>query len=367
MTPPVDDQDVQVLQGGDPGLSSLLTDWDRLHTDHPTSSPFQSASWAGAYCRSYGTDDAVTFASRRAGALEGAAMFRSTRRGAAKVLTSAPVNVSDFSDVVLNRSEEAASGLVQSLLSADWDIADFREVPPSADLWRMLPSWPGRALRLPASQCVVMNGQSLEDYAADLPRIKRKQLGQRQRKIARAGVTSVLAEGDPEAAVSRLLSLHQASWAGRPMNPEHATTRFHDLLVETMQSLAPRRQAFIVEFHQHGQVLGSALYLVGPQYVGNYLTGYHPDLRDQVPLHVLDSVAGFELVADLGLTQLHLLRGAEDYKLRMSGVVEKNERVLLLRPGSAPGLAVGLGILGRRRAATLVHKGQRQLSAWTRR
>lgn len=369
MTPPSSGAEAaRVISGGGPDLSSLLLEWDRLQADHPTSSPFQSAAWAGAHCSSYGTDDVVTVSYRGEGALQGAGMFRSGRRGPARILTSAPVAVSDFTDVVLGPGSGAAEGLVQGLLSApDWDLVDFREVPPSADLWRMLPLWPGRSIRLPASQCVTMNGRSIEDYAAGLPRAKRKQLGQRRRKIERAGVTSVRVVGDTEAAVTRLLELHAASWEGRPMNPEHATARFRNLLVETMERLGPRRQAFITEFHQDGRVLGSALYLAGPLYVGIYLTGYHPHLREQVPLHVLDSVAGFELVAELGLGQLHLLRGAEDYKLRMAGVVERNERVVLILPGSAPGQAAALGILGRRRAATLVRAGRRRLSAWTQR
>lgn len=366
MTASVEAHDgLQVLVGGGVALSSLLVDWEGLQATHPTSSPFQSAAWASAYSRSYGTDDAVTVALRRDGVLSGAAMFRSSRRGPATVLTSAPVGVSDFNDVVLGTAEQAAPDLVEGLVNApDWDVVDFREVPPSADLWRILPLWPGRALRLPAAQCVVMNGRSLEDFASDLPRAKRKQLGQRQRKIARSGVTGVMVEGGYEAAVGRLLALHQASWVGKTMNPEHATKRFHDLLVGTMQRLGPRREAFIIEFHQGGRVLGSALYLVGPRYVGVYLTGYHPDLREQVPLHVLDTAAGFDLVADLGLSQLHLLRGAEDYKLRMSGVIERNERVVLLRPGSAPGRAVASGILARRKAAAVVRGGRQRLSAW---
>ncbi len=346
---------VQVLHGDDAALPSLLADWDGLQRGHPTSSPFQSAPWLRAHRRSYGSADAVAVGVRADGGLVGAAAFTSSRRGRAQVLRSAPPHVSDFEDVVLGPGDGAASRLVQGLLDAPgWDALDFHEVAPTADLRRLLPLWPGPALRVASSECVVVDGTSLDDYAAALPRPKRKQLGQQRRGIERAGVTIEPVEGDPEAAVRRLLELHATSWAGRGMNPEHTTERFTGLLVEAVRELAPRQRASVVQFRQHGLVQGAALYLAGPRYVGIYLTGQHPDLRPQVNLHVLEMVAGFDLVERWGLGQLHLFRGAEEYKLRLPARREQSERVVLVRPGSAAGTAFALTVACRRVAAAAV-------------
>jgi CelD/BcsL family acetyltransferase involved in cellulose biosynthesis len=355
---------VQVVGGQDPALASLLDEWDGLQRRLPASSPFQSAAWLGAYCRSYGGADVETVAVRDGDELDGAAAFTRSRRGAATVLRSAPAQVSDFEDVVLGEGEGSPSRLVQGLLAVPgWDAVDFQEVPPSADLWRVLPHWPGTVLRLPSSECVVLDGEDLDAYAAGLPTPKRKRLGQQRRGVARAGVTAVRAEGDPEAAVRTLLEIHCASWADRGMNPEHATERFRDLLVQAVQELAPRRQAAVVHFHHDGRVQGAALYLAGPQYVGIYLNGHHPVLREQVNLHVMEMVAGFDLVADAGLRQLHMFRGVEEYKVRLPARHERSERVVLVRPGSVAGRAFALGVAGRRSAADAVRAGRRRLAA----
>lgn len=350
---------------GHAALLSLFDDWDHLHRNHPIGSPFQSAGWASAYCDSYGTDGLVTVASRDGGELEAVAAFRRQRRPAARVLVSAPPHVSDYNDVLLRSSAGSAARLVQVLLNTPgWDVLDFREVPPSADLWRVVRSWPGKVLRVPASECVVLDGHRLEDFAGTLPRLKQKQLRQQQRGIVRAGVTIKLAEGDPEAAVRTLLAFHRQAWTGRGMNPEHATAQFQELLVHAVRRLSLRRQAVVMEFHQSGRVLGAALYLTGLQSVGVYLSGHHADLRDQVNLHVLDTIAGFELVADLGLGQLNMLRGAEAYKLRWPVRRERNERVVLVRPGSAIGRTIGFGIRGRRSASAVVREGRERLASW---
>lgn len=364
MSPATPSDGAEALGGVD-ALSHLLPDWDQLQAGHPTSSPFQSAGWLAAHACAYGVDDLVTVAVPGGGALAAAAAFRRARRGPARVLTAATQRVSDFDDVVLGPSDGAARRLVEALLAVPgWDVLRFPEVPPSADLWRLLPSWPGRVLRLPAADCVVMDGEGLADYAVGLPRSKRKQLAQEQRGLVRAGVHWVPAEGDPESAVRTLLDLHQLSWAGRPMTAEHATDRFRTLLCEAVQRLGPRREAVVLQFVQHGRVRGSALCLNGPQYVGAYLTGHHPDLRRQVSLHTLETVAMFELAAELGVRSLHLLRGDEPYKLRFPARRERNEQVLLLRPASAAGMAFAAGLSGRRRAAGVARAGRGRLAAW---
>jgi CelD/BcsL family acetyltransferase involved in cellulose biosynthesis len=355
---------VELLTGSATTLPSLLDDWDRLQRSSPTSSPFQSAGWVNAHWSAHGTQDARVVTLRECGELTAAGAFRSRRVGPATVLTAAPPQLSDFTDVVLSQRDSTPAQLVAGLMSTPgWDVLDFPEVPPSADLWRLLPSWPGRVLRFPASQCVVLDGHSLEDYASRLPRSKRKQLLQQQRGIVRAGVTTVRTDGAD--AVKGLLALHRESWADRDITPEHLTSRFEQLLVDALQAMAPRHQATVLEFHQGGRSRGAALYVCGPRQVGIYLTGHSADLREQVNLNVLEVAAGFELMAERGLGELSLLRGLEPYKLTLPARREANERVVLIRPGSAAGRLVGAGVVGRRRAAGAVRSGRRRLAAWT--
>lgn len=335
-----------------------------MHRASPTSSPFQSAAWVGAHLRAYGTDDACVVTLRRDGELTAAGVFRSRRVGPVTVLTSAPPQISDFTDVVLHPQDGVGAQLAAGLVrTPGWDVLDFPEVPPSADLWRLLRSWPGPAVRLPASECVIMDGTCLQEYTDGLPRHKRRQLAQQQRGIVRAGVTAVRTDGGADA-VRRLLAFHRESWAGRAITPEHLTSRFEQLLVDAVQAMAKSSQAAVVEFHQHGRVRGAALYLAGAHCVGIYLTGHAAELREQVNLHVLEMDAGFELVSELGLSQFSLLRGLEPYKLRLPARREVHERLVLVRPGSVAGRLVGHGMVSRPRAAMAARWGRERLAGW---
>lgn len=353
------------VEGDGTALRKLLEKWEILQWRHPSSTPFQSAAWVGAYFSSFGGDNALAVAVEDASGLRAAASFHRSRHGPARIFTSAPPKVSDFSDVVLGQCEDAAADLVKSLLGVPgWDVLDFPEVPPGADLWRLVPEWPGRVLRSPSSTCIALEGASLDDYAASLPRRKRKKLAQERRKIDRAGVTWSHGGEEPKQAVKRLLGLHQGSWVGRDMNPEHGSQRFEQLLIESVADLEPQGKAFVVQFRHQGHVPGSALFLPGKEYLNIYLTGHSLKLREEVSLHVMELAAGFDLVSDQGLRGVNLLRGLEAYKQAFPGRLETNERVLLLRPGSLAGLAFGGGVRVRQRAASLVRGGRQR---WSRR
>lgn len=352
----------EVIIGDPPALAHLLGDWQRLHHQHRERSPFQSAPWWQAYVACYGGADTVTVGARQDARLTGAAALQRRTRGPVRILVGAPPGISDYTDVLLAEGEQQARALVDALLSIpDWDVLDLGEVPPAADAWRLLPHWPGVVRRFPAATCVLNDGRSIEEFAATLPRTKRKQYNQQQRRGARAGISFRPATGNPADAVATLLGFHRQHWSGRGMTLEHGTSRFQDFLARAVRDLGPER-AVVVEFLHHGQVRGAALYLCSARYVGIYLTGHHPMLREHVNLHVLESMAGFALVAERGLEQFNLLRGIEPSKMQFPGRLESNERVLLVRPGSVRGRAHATAVSGRRQAAALVAR-RRERSA----
>jgi len=157
-------------------------------------------------------------------------------------------------------------------------------------------------------------------------------------------------------AVPALLGLHQEQWRGRTINSEHLRPRFARHLVRALTTMVARGQAELVQYRMGGRLVIADIDLVGHEFMGTYLAGCEPDLRQRVDIAVLMMSSVLALAERRGLPAVNLLRGDESYKLHWHPVPVRNQRLILAprgrrRPAAA---AYGTLVLARTAAADAV-------------
>jgi CelD/BcsL family acetyltransferase involved in cellulose biosynthesis len=341
-------------------LAALREEWDDLFARCRTATPFQSHAWLDAWWRGYGVPGRLRVVLvRHEGRLVGAAAFVRERRGLCTVLTPLGGALSDFTDVLLDDAvaEPAARLLAAELFrSRDWDLLDFPETRDDAAAHRvLLPGWPGRHWRVPASVCLELKATPAEDLVRDLPGHARKTVRRRLNQIARLDLeTRAVPAGETGRAVADLLRLHAAQWEGRGGNPEHQRPRFVRHLTHAVRGMVDAGQAAVLEYRIGGHLVASNLVVIGPDLAGGYLYGAEPSLRDRIDLATLLVTSTIDLAHERGCATMSMLRGAESYKQRWRPREAANQRILLARGGSLRARAYVAGVLARRRAVRTV-------------
>ena len=338
--------------------------WEDLYGADPGATPFQAPAWIGSWCRAYAPDRVRTVAvrgGRHGGEIARVVLVPEMRRGI-RVLRPAGGNLADFTDVLLDASApDAARALAEALVAgADWDVLDFPEVPPGGGVHRLRYVWPGRSLVTDSSVCPELVPAPFADFLAALPGDRRRHLAYRVRSLARAGIEDVRVTQPAAVAVSatRLLRLHDLQWAGRPMNPEHRTVAFRRHFVASARDLAARGQAVVIDYRQAGELVASALNLVGNNVLGGYLYGYHPRLRTGLDIGTMFTRSALELAYELGLPRFSQLRGVEPAKLKWGPTLRSNHRVVLVHPRSLRGRSYVAAVTLRHRVAAAAHRSR---------
>jgi Acetyltransferase (GNAT) domain len=176
-----------------------------------------------------------------------------------------------------------------------------------------------------------------------------------RRRLRRAAALDLeIRSAPPEEAgdaLSRLLHLHARQWAGRGMTLEHGRSRFADHLMSAVPPMIRADQAVVLEYRLDGQLLIGSLHLLGHEFVGGYLDGVAPEARSLLDISAVTLREELRLALDSGRPIYSLLRGEEAYKYQLNPRLVRNERLMLVRPGSGRGdlLARAAG----RRAATV--------------
>lgn len=333
-------------------FAEIAPEWGDLHSRCSAATPFQTSAWLVAWCRWYAAPDPVRLVLvRRDGRLVAAAALVVRRRLGLRVLVPAGHGLSDVTDVLLDdRYPEAASQLAAALWAEPgWDVLDLPELRAGSAGWLLRDAWAGRSWSAPGSVCLEMPGQVVEEAVLRLHGRTRRRVRQKLRVIDDAGIDVRTAPaGDVPQALGTLLDLHCRQWAGRGGNPEHGTARFRAWLTEALSELCATGGARIEEYSVDGVVVASEILLVGRDFVGYYLDGTAPELRERVDTSTLYMRRNLGVTAELGVPTLNLLRGHEDYKMRWGPTVVVQDRVLLARhPGRAALLAGA--VLGRAR------------------
>ncbi|MFI9837194.1 GNAT family N-acetyltransferase [Nonomuraea sp. NPDC051941] len=352
-------------------LAALSAEWADLYARSSAATPFQSYGWLSSWWRVYGTPGRLrVFLAHRDGRLVAAAPLRLEHRLGCRVLTPVGGGQSDFTDIVVDDSEgdaglrELRAGL---LAQPGWDVIDLPEARPGSAIRRLAEIWDGRAWTLPASTCLQLPGQPIEQVLAGLQSRRAQHVRAALRKLDALNVSVTAVEADRvRASTAELLRLHTMQWKSRGINAQHTQPRFLDHLAGAAQALVAENHGALWEYRVDGRLLACDFAVIGKDFVGGYLYGVHPDLRARVDLVTMLLRTNLELTHRLGKPVLSMLRGAEPHKARWEAEAVVNRRVMLGRGSRAAAYAALAGVsktgkeLLKRRCPRLAAK----VSAW---
>lgn len=317
-------------------LADLADELRGLYDRSPAATPFQTYEWLRSWWDSYGTPGGLRLALVRCrGLLVAAAPLMAARQWGFPVLVPLARDQSDFTDVLLDPVylDGAVHHLSRALLAESrWCALDLAEVRPGSMAHLVAQRWPRRTWRLPASVCLELPAGDIAEILRRLPRRTAGKMRAKLRKIDQCGITveQVPAE-NAERAVLELLDLHVRQWEGRPINPEHMTERFHRHLAGATAAMVRDGRAAVVRYRRDGRVVASDLVLIGHRFVGAYMYGAVPDLRESVDVTLMLLRRDLDLARERGRQSVSLLRGEEPYKLKWRPEPVQNQRIILAR------------------------------------
>jgi hypothetical protein len=175
----------------------------------------------------------------------------------------------------------------------------------------------------------------MAEFLALLPPSARKKVRSKQRKVDACGIEAraVVSSELPDA-VRRLLRLHEQQWRGRAMNPEHLSDRYRRHLTRALGPMVERGQAVLTQYQFDGELVVSDVSLVAPGFVGKYLAGFEPRMRQHIDVALMMLCQALRLADRSRRPAVSLLRGDEPYKQRWHPTPVRSERLLLARPDS---------------------------------
>jgi CelD/BcsL family acetyltransferase involved in cellulose biosynthesis len=322
------------------GLDALAADWAGLYAACPSATPFQSHAWSAAWARAYVPPGRLrVFVVRSSAELIAVAPLYRTRRGPWSVLALLGGDISDFLDVLVRAGHSDVWAALTAALLAEpgWHVVDLAQLRQEAAARVWAATWPGRTTGLADAVSLELPGVPLHELLARLPSRTANVLRRKLRKSDALGIEieTVPAEKVVEA-VDLLLRLHEEQWRGRGINPEHLSSRFSAHLVEALPRMVVDGQALVVQCRLDGECLASHVDLLGQQFLGHYLAGISPRLKERIDVSSLLVREDATLTAAAGLPRYSMLRGREDYKLRWRPEEVSSGRLLLCRPGSLP-------------------------------
>ncbi|MGY1805918.1 GNAT family N-acetyltransferase [Blastococcus sp. SYSU D00669] len=318
-------------------FDALAGEWAALYAAAPAATPFQSHAWLSAWSRAYCPPGRLRVVLVREGArLVAAAPLHLVRRGPWPVLAPLGDPISDFTDVLVAAGSDSALPALARAVVAEpgWWLVDLPQVRPSSAAQRWAAAWPGRVSRSPSDTVLELPALPLPELLARVPSKTGNVLRRKLRKLEASGVkATVVPPHEARDAVGVLLRLHAEQWAGRGINPEHLSDRFAGHLLEAVPRMVADGSAAVVAYSVGGEVLGCQLDLLGHDFLGYYLAGISPRLKQLIDVASMQVGNDVELARAAGLPRYSMLRGTEDYKLRWRPDVVPNQRLLLGRPG----------------------------------
>lgn len=336
--------------------------WGRLYRRCGAATPFQSHAWLHSWWLSYGTPGRLRLVVvRDGGELRAVAPLMRVRRPLPALVPLGGA-ISDYGDVLIDdeHTDRAAATLTEGLSrAARTALIDFREVRPGGAVERIYERWRGPRRRVRDSLCLELPATSMDELVGRLPSAKAQRVRAKLRKLTALGVEQRAVHPDEvDAALRRLLELHQLQWEGRKVTSEHLQDRFSEHLVRSVGPMVRSGDAVVTEFRLDDTVMAVDLTLLSRSVAGGYLYGAHPRLRERkadVAVMLLNACAQHTEAGGRGA--LSLLRGDEPYKHHWRPESVVNQRLLLARRRTAPLMsAVVCDVAARRRGKELVHR-----------
>jgi CelD/BcsL family acetyltransferase involved in cellulose biosynthesis len=324
----------QVLTDDD-AFGPLKQDWEDLYRRCPAATPFQSYAWLESWWHEYGRPSGRLrlVLVRAGGRLAAAAPLVLERRGPWSVLTPIGGDESDFHDVLIDPQMAArAAGELAAAVAAirGWSVLDIREVRSDAYVHQLAASWPGVRWRTRGAAGFEIPAGSVAEFLAVLPRSARKKIRGKLRKIDACGIEAhAVTAGELPDAVRGLLRLHEQQWRGRAVNPEHLRDRYRRHLTRALGPMIQQQQAALTQYRLDGELVVSDVSLIAPGFVGKYLAGFQPRMRQHVDVALMMLCQALRLAERSRRPAVSLLRGDEPYKQRWHPTPFRSQRLLL--------------------------------------
>ncbi|MFD3929760.1 GNAT family N-acetyltransferase [Streptomyces sp. NPDC058614] len=337
--------------------------WGRLYRSCAAATPFQSHAWLHSWWLSYGTPGRLRLVLVRddGGELRAVAPLMRVRRPLPALVPLGGA-ISDYGDVLIDdeHADRAAATLAEGLsAAARTALIDFREVRPGGAVERIFECWRGPRSRVLDSLCLELPATSMDELVGRLPSSKAQRVRAKLRKLTALGVEQrVVHHDEVDAALRRLLELHQLQWQGRKVTSEHLQERFAEHLVRSVGPMVRNGDAVVTEFRLDDTVMAVDLTLLSRRLAGGYLYGAHPQLRERkadVAVILLNACAQHTEAGERAA--LSLLRGDEPYKRHWRPEPVVNQRLLLARRRTAPLMsAVVCDVAARSRGKELLRR-----------
>ncbi len=336
--------------------ATIQPDWDRLAW--ASGNVFATPEWAAAWWRHLGRGEPLLLGCRsHDGALVGLlALERSGSRGVRtlRAVGSGPADEVAPVCAPADASDVAAALRRHLATRRDWDVLRLGPLPAGGD-WAALLG--GRILALDSSPVLEISGSTWEAFLASRSRNFREQVRRRERRLARDHELRFrLAErpAEVDAALVKLMTLHEARWAGASSAFAGPRRAFHAEFARTAHARGWAR-LWVLELDGEPAAAWYGLRFAGRD--AFYQSGRDPNREQHAVGFVLLVHTIREAFTD-GMRAYRFGVGGESYKSRFASADPGVVTVAVTRgTRGAAGLLISRGIpSARSRAAGLARR-----------
>jgi CelD/BcsL family acetyltransferase involved in cellulose biosynthesis len=330
---------------------ALLGDWARLYAGQPEATPFMSSEWAAAWFEHYGEGtEPLIVCVRDGGEIVGLAPLVVRRKGLVRVMEPVGMDPGDYWDVLAapGRREEVADAAARALREhrRRWDAWILRCPPPGSPVVDAIARAGLRSLvRPPIPAPAIALPESFDAYLGSLSSSHRQNLRKHLRRLDNGEVElrELHDTAQLPAALERWQDFRRRQWdsAGKDINPEHLSQRFHDFVLGCVTRLLPTGRAMVWEFAREGEVVGTYVNFADEQAYYWYLGGFDP-AHTKVGLGKIAIGHGIRTSIEAGRERYDFGRGAEPYKY-WYGAVDRPLAAQVVSSGGVRGLAALAG------------------------
>lgn len=318
-------------------FAALEEEWDDLYCDSRHATPFQSWAWLYSWWEHHGEGYELRLVKLRneENLLVGLIPLMLERRWGFGRLLFVGNRTTDYLDMLAREGweDKVAEAGIRALKQLDgWQVADLQQLRPEAAAWGIFREWDGPRTRVWQERCPVINVKPWDELVATLSRNHRSTARRTLRRAEADGIRRELARPeDVEQATRRLVALYRESRQGREIHPNHLTQRWESYAETFARRMLAHGLAEISEFWRNGEVIASAFWICGQDFIGGYNFGASQKALQRYQVSSLFIWDGVNIASDRNATYVDMLRGEEDYKLQWAFKTIPNFRALLGR------------------------------------
>lgn len=309
----------------------LAPEWAALHAAVPGATIFTHPAWHAAWLRHFGAGTAPLFLEFRDG--EDLVGVAALDLAGPVARTLGDENVRDYGGPLARPSDEArvAAALLEFLREDRTRELELWGVPGDAPMVAAMrqeaedQGWSFEATVETTSPFAALPA-TFDEYVAQLAKKDRHELRRKMRNLDAAGEVryEVWTGDDAFARIDALFALMRAS---RQDKDAFLTPPMEAFFRDLVTTFAPLEMAAIGALHLDGHVAALLLTFESDEATLLYNSGYEPDLAP-LAVGLVSKAAAIRRAIESGKARFDFLRGDEEYKRRLGGVLRD---VLTLR------------------------------------